>query len=115
MTHAKSVVSMIAVLLILHGAVIHAQTVKFFAAGPSSLSEKLAIAAVNGRAGANSHHWTGRAQLVRQGAHEKPRDGTLWVVWSNDEKNVWAYVALDTVPKTAPLKLAGREAPIAKY
>jgi hypothetical protein len=98
MTRAESVVLLVTVLLILHGAASHAQTVKFLAVGPSSVSDRLAIAVVNSRAGPNSHHWTGRAELVKEGSREKPRDAVLWVVWSSDEKRVWAYLALDPIP-----------------
>ena len=96
MIPTKSTLLLIAVLLVTTSEGAHAQTVKLLAAGPSSLSQPLAVAAVNGRAGPNSHHWTGRAQLIKKGSPQEPLNGVLWVVWSSDEKNVWAYFALDS-------------------
>lgn len=99
MTPARSTMLLLAVLFVLQSTITHAQTVKFLAAGPSSLSHGLAIAAVNGRAGPNSHHWTGPARLAIEGSSEKPREGHLWVVWSSDENKVWAYLALDSAAR----------------
>lgn len=99
MTRLRSTVLLLAALLTIQSEAAYAQTVKLFATGPASLSQPLAVAAVNGRAGPNSHHWTGRAQLIKQGS--PPLDGDVWVVWSSDEKNIWAYVVLDSgVPST---------------
>lgn len=101
MTRLRSTVLLLAALVAISSATAYAQTVKLLATGPASLSQPLALAAVNGRAGPNSHHWTGRAQLIKQGS--PPLDGDVWVVWSSDEKNIWAYVVLDSA---APSTLA---------
>lgn len=99
MTRLRSAVLLLAALFAIPCEAAYAQTVKLLGTGPASLSQPLAVAAVNGRAGPNSHHWTGRAQLIKQGS--PPLDGDVWVVWSSDEKNIWAYVVLDSgVPST---------------
>lgn len=97
---SKFVALLFAAVLIFQNEPVHAQRIRLLAAGPSSVSEKLAKATVNGRIGASSHHWTGSAQLISKDSTQKSRDGNLWVAWSGDGKNVWAYFSLDSGEET---------------
>ena len=99
MKSARNIRLMLIVLLIAVGGSTHAQTVKLLAAGPSSISQRLAVATVNKRAGPGAHHWTGAAHLVDQHSPGKRFEGTLWIVWSSDGKSVWAYLGLDSIPE----------------
>jgi len=82
--------------------------VLFLGAGSSAMWQGTAIAAFNDLAGANAHHYTiggnchaGACAVIhdtRAGGPPIPLEsGNLWIVWSDDQTQIWAYLTVDSV------------------